>query len=337
MFVDFASVIIRSGHGGRGCLSFRREKYKPRGGPDGGDGGQGGNVIFIGDAGIDNLSRFRYTPRLFAKNGLPGTGNNCSGKNGDDLIVRVPCGTIVRNAETGETICEITDPDNPVTVARGGKGGRGNQHFATSVNRAPRHFQKGLPGSEFRADLELKIMADVGLVGLPNAGKSSLITAVSHATPRIADYPFTTLNPVVGVIELPAYRTIVMADIPGIIAGASGGKGLGFQFLKHLERTRILLFVVDVSDFADTPPVQALKVLQNEIRTYGHGLAEKPFLIAANKADIDPDGSALNSFLQSIPGHLASNVFSVSAAARNGIDRLVSALDKALQDDLISG
>jgi GTP-binding protein len=330
MFVDTASVIIKSGKGGKGCLSFRREKYKPRGGPDGGDGGDGGDVVFIGDAGMNSLVKFRYSPKLFAQNGKHGSGNNRSGKKGPNLFVKVPCGTIVRNEDTGEVVCEIIEPGRPVTLACGGIGGRGNQHFATSVNQAPRYVQEGRPGSEFKAFLELKVMADIGLVGIPNAGKSSLITAVSKATPRIADYPFTTLNPVVGVIELADYRTMVMADIPGIIEGASHGRGLGIKFLKHVERTKVLLFVVDVSKFADTPPPAALNILRREIRTFGHGLAGKKFLIAANKIDLDPEQESLNRFMAELDGEFAEKVFPISTATRQGLDGLIAALDRTL-------
>lgn len=333
MFVDTAKVIIKSGNGGKGCLSFKREKYKPCGGPDGGDGGNGGDVTFIGNAGMNSLVKFRYSPTLFAKNGKHGKGNNRSGKRGDNLTVEVPCGTIIYNEDTGEAICEITEPGLPVTMALGGRGGKGNQHFATSTKQAPRFFQEGLPGVEFRAVLELKIMAEVGLVGLPNAGKSSLITAVSDATPRIADYPFTTLNPEVGVINLPDYRTLVMADIPGIIEGASHGRGLGTKFLKHAERTKALLFVVDISNFADTPPQAALTILRNEIHIFGHGLEEKRFLIAANKIDLDPDHDSLNEFITHLNGEFAERVFPISAATLEGIDRLITALDRTVNGE----
>lgn len=333
MFIDTATVYIKSGSGGEGCLSFRREKYKPRGGPDGGDGGNGGDVIFIGDPGMNSLVKFRYSPRLFAQAGKHGMGNNCSGRKGRNLTVKVPCGTIMRNADTGEIICEITKAGIPVTVAHGGRGGRGNQHFATSTNQAPRFFQEGRPSVEFKAILELKVMADVGLLGLPNAGKSSLITAVSKATPKIADYPFTTLNPVVGVIELADYRTMVMADIPGIIEGASHGRGLGIKFLKHVERTKVLLFVVDVSSFADTPPKKALKILRSEIHTFGKGLERRKFLIAANKVDLDHDCRSLDKFITQLNGGLAEKVFPISAVTRKGIDRLIAALDKILNEE----
>jgi GTPase len=329
MFIDSAKVIIKSGNGGNGCLSFRREKYIPKGGPDGGDGGKGGNVIFTGDAAINNLVKFRYSPRLFARNGKHGSGSNKTGKGGADMIVHVPCGTIVYNANGG-IVCEITEADIPVTVALGGSGGRGNQRFATSKNRAPRHFEEGRPGVEFNAILELKVMADVGLVGLPNAGKSSIISALSKAAPKIADYPFTTLNPVVGVIELPDYRTIVMADIPGIIEGASHGKGLGIRFLKHIERTKVLLFVVDISSFADTPPEKALNVLRGEIESFGHGLKEKKYIIAANKIDLDCGN--LSEFKKHLEPELSEKVFPVSAATREGMDLLITMLDRAVNE-----
>lgn len=333
IFVDTATVAIKSGNGGNGCMSFRREKYRPKGGPDGGDGGDGGDVVFVGDAGMDSLISFRYSPRLFAEHGQHGQGSNCTGKKGKDVLVRVPCGTILRNAETGEIHCEITQPDTPVIIARGGRGGRGNQHFATSTNQAPRRCEPGRPGIEFKAVLELKVMADVGLVGLPNAGKSSLITAVSKAHPKVADYPFTTLHPVVGVIELSNYGTIVMADIPGIIEGASHGKGLGLQFLKHVERTKVLLFVLDISRFADTPASEALSVLRNEIHTFGKGLEDKKFLIAANKIDLDADRGAFNEFVSGLPEEFTGRVYPVSSITREGLDTLIEALYKMLHEE----
>jgi GTP-binding protein len=333
MFVDFAKVLIKSGDGGKGCVSFHREKYKPRGGPDGGDGGDGGSVFLLGDAGMNSLVRFRYTPRLIAGNGEAGMGSNRSGRKGDDLIVPVPCGTVLRREETGQVIAEIEQAEQQALIARGGRGGKGNQHFATPTHRAPRYAQSGLPGTEFHAVLELKIIADIGLVGLPNAGKSSLITAVSGAAPKVAGYPFTTLNPVVGVVELPGYRSMVMADIPGIIEGASHGRGLGIQFLKHVERTKILLFVLDISEYADVEPVRAFQVLQDEIRRFGHNLETKKYLIAANKIDIDPEGKHTRAFIQQLDTAYADRVFPVSAVTREGIDSLVSALDRCIAGD----
>lgn len=326
MFVDYANVTIRSGHGGRGCVSFRREKFLPKGGPNGGDGGNGGNVVLVGDARLNSLAMYRYSPHLYAKNGRPGAGNNRTGKRGADFTAKVPCGTILRDAETEEIICEIIEPDVPVLVAKGGKGGLGNQHFATATRQVPRYAQPGLPGVEFRAVLELKVMADVGLVGLPNAGKSSFIQAVSHARPKIGSYPFTTLNPQVGVVELSGFRTMMIADIPGIIKGAAGGKGLGIQFLKHVERTRVLLFILDISPFADQPAAEAFEVLRHEIEAFGHGLQEKPYLIAANKVDMDQDGTGIDTLLTGLNTDDAARVVSISALQRTGLDSLLESL-----------
>lgn len=330
MFVDTAPVLIRSGHGGSGCLSFRREKYRPRGGPDGGDGGDGGSVIFVGDRSINTLAQFRFSPRLLAQNGRPGKPYNCSGKKGEDLIVKVPLGTVVRDLETGEMLFEITEPGQAVVVARGGSGGRGNQHFATPTNRAPRHVEKGWPGVEVKALLELKVIADVGLLGLPNAGKSSLLAAVSQATPKIADYPFTTRQPHLGVIARADQRSIVMADIPGIIEGAADGKGLGIQFLRHVERTRLLLVVIDISSFADTPAFEALRIVRREIKKFGQGLSHKKMLIAANKIDLDPDRHAFCYFLKQLKKADAGLIYPISAVTREGLPVLINAIDKRL-------
>jgi GTP-binding protein len=328
MFIDIAKVTVKSGNGGSGCVSFRREKFLPKGGPNGGDGGKGGDVILVGDARINNLAAFRFSPRLAAENGRPGEGSNKTGKSGKSKTVKVPCGTIIKNAETDEVICEILEPDVPVLIARGGLGGAGNQHYASSRNQAPRKAKEGTPGTGYRAIMELKVMADVGLVGLPNAGKSSLITAVSHARPKIADYPFTTLNPSVGVIELPDFRRIFMADIPGIIEGAAHGKGLGIKFLKHVERTKVLLFVLDVSSFAETPAIEAFNVLRKEIEEFGQGLKQKKFLIAINKIDLDPEKECMNKFIKELDKNYKASVYPISAATTEGLDELVAALDK---------
>jgi GTP-binding protein len=328
MFVDVAKVTVKSGNGGSGCVSFRREKFMPNGGPNGGDGGKGGDVILVGDARINNLAVFRFSPRLVGENGRPGEGNNRTGRSGKSKTVKVPCGTILKNAETGEVVCEILEPDVPITIVLGGKGGAGNQHFASSRNQAPRIAKDGKPGVGYKAIMELKVMADVGLVGLPNAGKSSLITAVSHARPKIADYPFTTLNPSVGVIELPDFRRIFMADIPGIIEGAAHGKGLGIKFLKHVERTKVLLFVLDVSGFAETPAIEAFNVLRREIEEFGQGLKQKEFLIAINKIDLDPEKECINKFVEELDKNYKDSVYPISAATTEGLDELVAALDK---------
>ncbi len=328
MFLDVTNVFIKSGHGGKGCVAFLREKYYPRGGPNGGDGGKGGSVYFEGDVSLNTLSKFRHSPKLVAPDGQPGKGSNCTGKSGKHLKISVPCGTILRNAETGEVLFEILEPGNPILVAKGGDGGRGNQHFASSTQQAPRRFERGWPGVEFKAVLELKVMADVGLLGLPNAGKSSLIGCVSHATPKVADYAFTTLNPSLGVIDLPDYRSLVMADIPGIIEGASHGKGLGIQFLKHVERTRVLLFVLDISEYAAMPPWDAYRILKQEIHDFGHALEKKKMLIAANKMDLDLEKKLLKKFLSKIDKSEREKVFPISTATKDGLKELVAALDK---------
>lgn len=331
MFIDTAKVFIQSGKGGDGCMSFHREKYVPNGGPDGGDGGDGGNVIFIGDSGFNTLSRFHHTPRLVARDGAPGKGARKSGKKGKDVILRVPLGTLIRNQDSGELVCEIIEEGIKVTVAKGGDGGRGNQHFATARNQTPRRVEAGWSGVSFEAVLELKVLADVGLLGLPNAGKSSFITAVSGARPKIANYPFTTLYPSLGVVGLPDFRTIVIADIPGIISGASSGKGLGIRFLKHVERTKALLAIVDISDFADEGPTKAIEILLEEIEGYENGLLKsKPLLIAANKMDLDPDETCLKKFIDSLPKHLRSRVFAISSVSKLGLEPIIRELDQII-------
>jgi GTP-binding protein len=305
----------------------------PKGGPNGGDGGNGGNVLLIGDASLNSLVKYRYTPHLYAKNGNPGAGSNKTGKRGADMRVPVPLGTILRDPETEEILYEILEPGVPVVIAKGGKGGLGNQHFATATKQVPRYAQPGLPGIEFKAVLELKVMADIGLVGLPNAGKSSFIQAVSHARPKIGSYPFTTLNPQVGMVELSGYRTMMIADIPGIIEGAAHGRGLGIQFLKHVERTRVLLFILDISPFADQPASEALAILRREIEAFGHGLAEKPCLIAANKADMDPDGTGLQALVDSLDADDAARVMVISALKRTGLDSLLEELYAGLNPE----
>ena len=328
MFIDTVTVFIKSGKGGDGAVSFHREKFVPRGGPDGGDGGDGGNVFLIGDPNMNNLAKFKHSPRFVADNGQPGMNKLQYGKKGKDLKVHVPCGTLIRNPETQEILFEILNPGQKECIAKGGRGGKGNYHFASSTNQTPRQFEKGTEGVQYKAVLELKMIADIGLVGLPNAGKSSLISAVSHAHPKIANYPFTTLSPHLGVIPLDNFRSLVMADIPGIIEGASEGKGLGIQFLKHVERTKVLLFILDVSSYADTPPLRALELLENEINKFGHDLPLKHRLIAANKTDLDPDKEALDSFLKSLPAKLRKQVIPVSTVTRKGLDKLIERLDE---------
>ncbi len=333
MFLDTVTVFIKSGKGGDGAVSFHREKFIPRGGPDGGDGGDGGSVILIGDPNMNNLAKFKHSPRFVAPNGEPGLNKLQYGRKGKDLKVHVPCGTIVRNPETQEILFEILTPGQKESVAKGGKGGKGNYHYASSTNQTPRQFEKGTEGVQYKAVLELKLIADIGLVGLPNAGKSSLITAVSHARPKIANYPFTTLNPNLGVIPRDNFRSLVMADIPGIIEGASEGKGLGIQFLKHVERTKVLLFIVDVSSFADLPPLKALALLEKELQKFGHDLALKKRLIAANKLDLDPDKESLAAFLKGLPAKLRKEVIPISTVTQKGLDQLIERLDEVVSSE----
>lgn len=288
-FVDEAEITVEAGKGGNGCLSFRREKYIERGGPDGGDGGGGGSVYLQADAALNTLVDFRYQPRYRAQNGQPGQGRNCTGKGGEDLVIRVPVGTSVIDVETEELIADLDRPEVPVMVARGGKRGLGNTRFKSSTNRAPRKTIPGTPGEARRLQLQMRLVADVGLLGQPNAGKSSLIRAVSAATPKVADYPFTTLVPNLGVVSLGLERSFVMADIPGLISGASHGAGLGIRFLKHLSRTRLLLHVIDVLPVAGSDPVSGAQGIVEELQRFSPTLATKERWLVLNKIDLMPE------------------------------------------------
>ncbi len=286
MFHDEAEIEIRAGDGGDGVVSFRREKYVPRGGPDGGDGGKGGDVVFLCDHSLNTLNDLAHTPTLSAGNGKPGRGRNCHGANGEDLVIKVPVGTIVHDAATGSRLADLTEAESRVVVARGGKGGRGNKHFATATHQVPREAEDGRPGDHRRLRLELKIIADVGLVGLPNAGKSTLLSRVSAARPKIAAYKFTTIQPHLGIVQVGEFRRLVFADIPGLIEGAHEGHGLGDRFLRHIERTRIVIHLVDVSPFADESPANAYLTVRRELARYSGELAAKPEVVVANKVDI---------------------------------------------------
>jgi GTP-binding protein len=283
MFIDNAEIEVKGGHGGPGCISFRREKNIPKGGPNGGDGGRGGDIIFIADENLTTLYDFRYKRIYKAQNGAPGESSLKTGKSGEDTYIRVPVGTIIKDAETGEPVADLDEQFKKIVVARGGKGGRGNNHFKSSTNKAPRKAEPGRPGEERRLALELKLLADVGLVGLPNAGKSTMLAHLSKARPKIADYPFTTLVPNLGIVPIREFKSFVMADIPGIIEGASDGKGLGIQFLKHIQRTRLILYLIDVftSDIEQT-----LEVLKNELSEFDKSLAQRPSLVVLNKIDL---------------------------------------------------
>lgn len=285
-FVDYVKVHVRAGDGGRGCVSFRREKYVPKGGPNGGDGGRGGHIIVRADPQLYTLLDHKYRKTYRAERGQHGMGRNRHGSDGKDLVILVPVGTIVKDAGTDETIADLCSPSMEVLVARGGRGGLGNAHFSTSVRQAPRFAQPGEPGQEQEIILELKLLADVGIIGLPNAGKSTLISVISAARPKIADYPFTTLTPNLGVVKFDGYRSFVVADIPGLIEGAHRGAGLGFQFLRHVERTKLLIHLVDVSDLTPGDPLDNLLKINRELMLYSGELASKSQIVVASKIDI---------------------------------------------------
>lgn len=328
MFIDFAKAHLIAGKGGDGCVSFRREKYVPRGGPNGGDGGKGGDVVFIADHNVNTLIDFRYQPILKAKNGEKGMGAGCTGKMGKSVTLRIPVGTVVKDALTGELLHDFTKSGEQVIVAKGGRGGLGNQHFATSVNQAPTKAIPGEPGETREVTLELKLMAEVGLVGFPNAGKSTLLSVVSEAKPKIANYPFTTLEPMLGVARVGADRTLLMADIPGLIEGAHEDRGLGIQFLRHIERTQALLFVIDMGGTEGRKPAEDYRVLRRELDHYDPKLLlEKKYLIAANKMDLPEAAGHLKKFLTAFKKD-AAKVFPISAATHAGTKELLKELAK---------
>jgi GTP-binding protein len=294
MFIDEAKIRVKAGDGGNGCMAFRREKFVPRGGPSGGDGGRGGDIVMESTQRHNTLLYFRYNPEHRGERGEHGMGSNCTGRDGKDIVLKVPVGTVVYNAESGELIHDFQQPDERLIVARGGRGGRGNQHFATSTHQAPREHEMGYPGEEYTLRLELKVLADIGIVGYPNVGKSTLISRISAAKPKIADYPFTTLEPNLGVVtvgEAPHEETFVVADIPGLIEGAHEGAGLGDRFLRHVERTHLLVHLVDVSDASGRPdPVADYKTIAAELSNFGGELQDKPVIVVASKMDaVNPD------------------------------------------------
>jgi GTP-binding protein len=327
MFIDEARVHVKAGKGGPGCVSFRREKYVPRGGPDGGDGGDGGSVFLLADPAVDTLYEFSFRHELAAGNGRAGQGKNKTGASAAALEVRVPVGTLVYDEATGLLLRDLDKPGERVCVAAGGKGGRGNRHFATPTQRAPREAEPGEPGQERKLRLELKLLADVGLVGLPNAGKSTLIARVSNARPKIANYPFTTRFPCLGIADVGGYRRLVIADIPGLIEGAHDGHGLGTEFLRHIERTRVLLLVLDAAAVDGTPPAQAYRTLRKELTLYGHALAERPHLVAANKLDLPEARDAIEALRAEVP----VEVHPISAATGEGLPALLAALARQVE------
>jgi GTP-binding protein len=325
MFVDQVRIFVKAGRGGDGARSFRREKYVPYGGPDGGDGGHGGNVVFEASRQLTTLLDLRYQQQYVAKNGGKGGGSHRHGKTASDVVIRVPVGTLIMDDETGETLADLTEDGQSHTIAHGGRGGRGNSHFATSTNRVPIRFEPGTPGEERWLQLELKLLADVGFVGFPNAGKSTLIAAVSAARPKIADYPFTTLEPNLGVVSWTDERSFVVADIPGLIEGAHEGKGLGFQFLRHIERTLFLLHLVDIGEWAAEDPVSSFEVMRQELASYNVSLQEKPFAVVGTKLDVKGNGERLQR-LERYCRDRDMSFFAISAATREGIPPLVQFL-----------
>ena len=319
-FVDYVTITVRSGRGGPGSVAFRREKYEPKGGPAGGDGGDGGSVILLGDANLYTLLDLRYNRHHFAANGMPGEGGNRKGKDGEDIVLRVPPGTIARDSDTGDVIAEVLEEGDRAVLAQGGRGGKGNAFFKSSTNQTPRHAQPGEPGEERNVTLELRLLADVGLVGFPNAGKSTLISALSAAKPKVADYPFTTLEPALGVVYVEEYQSFVMADIPGIIEGAHEGRGLGLQFLKHIERNAVLLFLIPVTskDLAGE-----YDTLVQELASFNPDLLDKPRLVALSKTDVLPEQER-----ELLPGIVQDafpddvELLPISSVAGFGLDRL---------------
>ncbi|HOE27411.1 MAG: GTPase ObgE [Candidatus Aureabacteria bacterium] len=329
MFIDKIKVLVKAGDGGNGCMSFRREKYVPRGGPNGGDGGGGGDVILVADKNLSTLLDFYYRPRLVAGRGEHGRGKLQTGADGDDLEVRVPPGTMVRLAPDGELLCDLTEHGQRFVAAKGGRGGRGNAHFKSATNRAPRTVTKGQPGEERTLQLELKMIADAGLVGFPNAGKSSLIAKISAARPRIAPYPFTTRQPQLGLVRLGDDRSFVAADIPGLIDGAHRNVGLGHEFLRHVERTRVLLFVLDMAAVDGHDPAAALETLERELALHQPALMQKERLVAANKMDL-PDAAERLRALRARRQDYRGRIYPISALTGKGVRELVEALAKAL-------
>jgi GTPase len=333
MFIDEATIRVKAGDGGNGCMAFRREKFIPRGGPSGGDGGNGGDIIMESSERHNTLVHFRFNPEYKSERGRHGEGSNCKGREGEDILLKVPVGTIVYDAETGDKVHDFSRPDEVVVVARGGRGGRGNARFATSTHQAPREHEEGRPGEERLFRLELKLLADVGLVGYPNAGKSTLISRISAARPKIADYPFTTLQPNLGVVavgEANEGRSFVVADIPGLIEGAHTGAGLGVQFLRHIERTRLLVHMVDVSDSSGRPdPVKDFDVISGELKSFGAGLDQKPMIVVASKIDVANKEKLAK--LKRYCKKIDLELFPISAVTGKGIEELKYAMAEKVE------
>jgi GTP-binding protein len=330
MFVDEVRIHVKAGRGGDGVVSWRREKYVPRGGPDGGDGGHGGNVVIVASQRLTTLLDLRYHQRYEAEAGNPGEGSNRHGRTAPDVIIPVPVGTVISEDHTAEVLADLTQEGQSYIVAHGGRGGRGNSHFATSTNRVPTHSEPGTPGETRWLRLELKLLADVGLVGSPNAGKSTLIASVSAARPKIADYPFTTLTPNLGVVSWAEDRSFVVADIPGLIEGAHEGKGLGVQFLRHIERTSFLLHLVDISEWAAEDPVISFEAMRQELAAYNPALEAKPFAVVGTKLDVKGSGERLEQ-LQVYARRKGLTFFAISAVTREGLEPLITFVGKQVE------
>ncbi len=336
MFVDEVTIRIKAGDGGDGCMAFRREKFVPKGGPSGGDGGRGGDVVFFASPHYNTLLHFSYNPEHNAERGRHGEGSNRSGRAGASIEVPVPIGTLVYDSETGDLIHDFAIEGERFTMAKGGRGGRGNQHFATATHQAPTRHEPGRPGGEFRLRLELKLLADVGLVGFPNAGKSTLISRISAARPKIADYPFTTLEPNLGVVRTDDMRTFVVADIPGLIEGAHLGHGLGIQFLRHVERTRLLLHLVDVSESSGRDPAHDFEVILAELANYSDELPGKPMFVIATKTDVAQDAERIAA-LEEAARQKQMPFFQISAVTGKGLPELIRAVARAVLPEVVSG
>ncbi len=340
MFTDYTKIIIKAGDGGNGAATFWREKYVAAGGPDGGDGGNGGNVYFVVDKDRNTLIDFRFNKRFKAKNGDNGSGNRCNGKYGEDLYVKVPIGTVVKDVETGKIVADLSTPDQKELILKGGRGGRGNSHFATSTRQAPRFSEDGEKGEEKEIILELKLLADVGLLGFPNVGKSTFLSVVTDAKPKIANYHFTTIIPNLGVVKTKNQKGIVIADIPGIIEGASDGVGLGTQFLRHVERTRLLLHFLDISGQEGRNPVEDFYVINEELKKYSEKLSTRKQIIVVNKMDIIQDEKVLKE-VEALAKKEKLEIFKISAATREGVDELIEYASNILEtlpkEDIIEG
>lgn len=332
MFIDTAKVFVKSGKGGDGAISFRREKYVPLGGPDGGDGGKGGNVIFVVDMGMTTLIDFKYKKKFVAEDGDNGGTSKCYGKDGSDLYVRVPLGTIIKDFESGKIMCDLSHKDDKYVLCHGGKGGKGNVKFTTPTRQAPKFAEPGMPGEERMISLELKLLADVGLLGFPNVGKSTFISSVTKARPKIANYHFTTLKPNLGVVAVPGIEPYVIADIPGIIEGASEGVGLGFEFLRHIERTRLLVHIVDISGIEGRDPVEDFIKINNELKNYDVKLWDRPQIVVANKADMLYDDEVFENFKKKVNEMGYDKVYKMSAATHEGVEEVAKIAGSMLKD-----